>query len=307
MSEPVGVAILTPMPLEFGAVHAHLSDTRRIWHSAGTAAEVGTVPGVPWPVAVILTGEGNGDAGALAERVSAWLEPRMLLVVGVAGSLKEDVTLGDVVVATWVYGYHGGKEDNSGFHARPRAWRSHHRLTQAAGILAAIGDRLGEVARKPAVGAPQADRRRRRRAELPDQPAPAATARALQRRGGHRDGERGGHGRRLPPGQAARTDIRGISDLADGRKHLSDRAGLQPVAAAHAAAFAMAILRELPPDFAASPAPGRERRKRTSPAPAGGRSASRCPRSGRAIWACPRHEEPPSWSCACCPWHRGRR
>jgi hypothetical protein len=40
MSEPVGVAILTPMPLEFRAVHAHLRGSRRIWHPAGTAAEV---------------------------------------------------------------------------------------------------------------------------------------------------------------------------------------------------------------------------------------------------------------------------
>lgn len=140
MGESADVAILTPMPLEFQAVYAHLHGARRIWHRAGTAAEVGTVPGVTWPVAVILTGEGNGDAGALAERVSAWLKPRVLLVVGVAGALKEDVELGDVVAATWVYGYHGGKEDDTGFHARPRTWRSDHRLVQAAGLLAAIGN-----------------------------------------------------------------------------------------------------------------------------------------------------------------------
>ena len=58
MSESVGVVILTPMNLEYKAVRVHLQDSRQIWHPAGTAAEIGTVPGVPWPVAVVLTGEG---------------------------------------------------------------------------------------------------------------------------------------------------------------------------------------------------------------------------------------------------------
>jgi nucleoside phosphorylase len=255
MSEPVGVAILTPMPLEFGAVHAHLSDARRIRHSTGTAAEVGTVPGVPWPVAVILTGEGNGDAGALAERVSAWLEPRILLVVGVAGSLKEDVALGDVVVATWVYGYHGGKQDKSGSYARPRAWRSGHRLTQAAGIVAAIGDGWAKsLDSQPAVHlkpiasgdvllnsrtSPLRDQLREHYNDavaIEMESAGVMAAASL--------------GDRMPV-----LTVRGISDLADGRKHLSDRARLQPAAAAHAAAFAMALLRELPADFGTESGP----------------------------------------------------
>lgn len=253
MSEPVGVAILTPMPLEFKAVHAHLRDPRRIWHAAGTEAEVGTVAGVPWPVAVILTGEGNDDAGALAERVSAWLEPRLLLVVGIAGSLKKDVTLGDVVVATWVYGYHGGKEDRTGFHARPRAWRSHHALTQAAGILAAIGDGWAEpfasqpsVHLKPiAAGDVVLNSRTSPLREQLREHYNDAVAIEMESAGVMAAAS-------LGAGIPALT-VRGISDLADGRKHLSDRAGLQPAAAAHAAAFAMAILRELPADFAAGP------------------------------------------------------
>jgi nucleoside phosphorylase len=239
--------------MEFKAVHAHLRDSRRIWHPAGTAAEVGTVPGVPWPVAVILTGEGTGDAGALAERVSAWLEPRMLLVVGVAGGLKEDITLGDVVVATWVYGYHGGKEDDTGFHARPRTWRSHHRLTQAAGILAAIGNGWAKslesqpsVHLKPiaagdvVLNSRTSPLRRQLREHYNDAVAIEMESAGVMAAASLRD--------RMPV-----LTVRGISDLADGRKHLSDREGLQPVAAAHAATFAMAVLRELPADFAAEP------------------------------------------------------
>jgi nucleoside phosphorylase len=253
MSEPVGAAILTPMPLEFKAVHAHLRDSRRIWHPAGTAAEVGTVPGVPWPVAVILTGEGTGDAGALAERVSAWLEPAMLLVVGIAGALNEDVKFGDVVVATWVFGYHGGKEDDTGFHARPRAWRSHHRLTQAAGILAATGngwaktlDSQPSVHLKPVaagdvvLNSRASSLREQLREHYNDAVAIETESAGVMAAAYLRD--------RMPV-----LTVRGISDRADGRKHLSDRAGLQPVAAAHAATFAMAVLRELPADFAAGP------------------------------------------------------
>ena len=253
MSEPVGVAILTPMPLEFRAVHVHLSEARQIWHSAGTAAEVGTVPGVPWPVAVILAGEGTSDAGALAERVSAWLEPRMLLVVGIAGSLKKDVALGDVVVATLVYGYHGGKEDDAGFHARPRTWRGHHGLTQAAGILAAVGDGWAtSLERRPSVhlkpiaagdvllNSRKSSLRKQLHEHYNDAVAIEMESAGVMAAASLRD--------RLPV-----LTVRGISDLADGRKHLSDKEGLQPVAAAHAAAFAMALLRELPADFAAGP------------------------------------------------------
>jgi nucleoside phosphorylase len=216
---------------------------------------VGTVHGVPWPVAVILTGEGTGDASALAERVSAWLEPRMLFVVGVAGSLKKDVTLGDVVVATWVYGYHGGKEDKTGFHARPRTWRSHHRLTQAAGILAAIGNGWAKslesqpsVHLKPiaagdvVLNSRTSPLRQQLREHYNDAVAIEMESAGVMAAAGLRD--------RMPV-----LTVRGISDLADGRKHLSDQAGLQPTAATHAAAFAMAVLRDLPADFAVEPAP----------------------------------------------------
>lgn len=270
MSERVGAAILTPMPLEFKAVHAHLRDPRRIWHQSGTLAEVGTVPGVPWPVAVILTGEGTGEAGVLAERVATWLEPRMLLVVGVAGALKKDVKLGDVVAATWVYGYHGGKEDDTGSHARPRAWRSHHRLTQAAGILAALDhgwakslDSQPSVHLKPiAAGDVVLDSLTSPLRELLGERYNDAVAIETESAG--------------VMAAAHLTDrmpvltVRGISDRADGGKRVSDRAGRQPVAAAHAAAFAMAVLRELPADFAV----GLDGREETDAPGAGWRALS---------------------------------
>jgi nucleoside phosphorylase len=244
MGESVGVVIFTPMNLEYKAVRAHLQDSRQIWHPAGTAADIGTVSGLPWPVAIVLTGEGNAETGVLAERVSTWLRPRALLVVGVAGGLKDDIGLGDIVVATWVYGYHSGKESRSGFQARPRAWRSHHRLEQAArlaevkGTWAESGQPQPTVHFKPiAAGDVVLNSKASPLARQLQQTCNDAAAIEMESAGA-------ASAAHLSDSLPVLT-VRGISDKADGRKHLSDAAGLQPIAAAHAAAFTMAILREL--------------------------------------------------------------
>lgn len=264
MGESVGVAILTPMSLEFTAVQAHLHDPHQKRHPAGTAAIVGTVPGVPWPVAVIQTGEGNGDAGALAERVLDWLRPRALLVVGVAGTLKDDIELGDVVVATWVYGYHSGKEDTAGSHARPRSWPSDHSLTQAARMAAADDGWAESLGGRPTVHF--------KPIAAGDVLLSSLTGPLRQQLHDHYNDvaaiemeSAGVMAAAHLRGMAALT-VRGISDRADDGKQLSDQKGSQPAAAANAAAFAMAILRE-PPAAAAAADAGR-------PYAAGGRAAA---------------------------------
>jgi adenosylhomocysteine nucleosidase len=68
----------------------------------------------------------------LAERAVGLFTPEALLFVGVAGGLKDEAALGDVVVATRVYAYHGGKEGTNEFQARPRAWEASHYLEQLA-------------------------------------------------------------------------------------------------------------------------------------------------------------------------------
>ena len=133
------VVVLTPMNLEYKAMRAQLAQFQRIRHPEGTIFEVGKLPGTPWRVALLVTGEGNNTAAVLAERAISWFQPEALLVVGVAGGLKDDIELGDVVVATWVHGYHGGKEDAGGFRARPRGWAGTHLLEQAARHVEADG------------------------------------------------------------------------------------------------------------------------------------------------------------------------
>ncbi|WP_449342561.1 phosphorylase family protein [Streptomyces aurantiogriseus] len=86
------------------------------------------MPGTPWTVAIAELGEGALTAAALTTRIVSELHPEALLFVGVAGGLKDDLEIGDVVVGTKVYAIHGGKEAADGFLARPEAWRGSHRL-----------------------------------------------------------------------------------------------------------------------------------------------------------------------------------
>jgi nucleoside phosphorylase len=96
-SDPVpgGVLVLTALDLEYEAVRAHLSDLREHAHPAGTLFETGWLPGGR-QVTIAVTGEGNQGAAVLAERGIAMFRPRAVMFVGVAGALKDDISLGDV-------------------------------------------------------------------------------------------------------------------------------------------------------------------------------------------------------------------
>lgn len=242
------VVVLTALPLEYIAVRAGLTQLRRSAHRrGGTGFEVGYLPGTSVRIAVARTGDGNVSAAVLAERAISTFEPLALLFVGVAGALKNDVALGDVVVATRVYAPHGGKEESDEFLARPRAFEAPHELLDLAQHLAIT---------RPWDGV-WADGSRRRFA-LHFKPIAAAevvlnsrdTPLARQLRSHYNDAA-AIEMESVGAAQAAHLNqslpmltVRGVSDRADGDKGTSDAEGWQGAAASNAALFAMALIRE---------------------------------------------------------------
>jgi nucleoside phosphorylase/tetratricopeptide (TPR) repeat protein len=83
-----------------------------------------------WEVIVGQTGMGNGRASSATTIGINEFKPDVAIFVGVAGGIK-DVSLGDVVASSKIYGYEIGKETNE-FRPRPDVPGAAHRLIQRA-------------------------------------------------------------------------------------------------------------------------------------------------------------------------------
>lgn len=239
------VVVLTALNLEYAAVRERLISPEPYRHARGTQFEMGTLPGRRGRVVLGLTGKGNQTSAVLAERAIQEFSPKALLFVGVAGALW-DTPLGDVVVATNVYAYHGGTSEDDGLKARPRAWESPHGITQTASHLA----RLGKWARhtppedpRPrvhfgpiAAGEIVQNSRISHEAEWIRQTYSDALAIEMEGAGI----AQAGHLSDTPVAV-----VRGISDHADGEKATESDRKWQPIAAANAAAFAIDLAEEL--------------------------------------------------------------
>ena len=123
--------VLTAIQAETEAVLRHL-DHQITTRAVDTWFHIGQF-GL-WTVAVAEVGPGNAPAATIGVRAFTHFKPEVAAFVGVAGGLK-DVLLGDVVVATKVYGYESGKETSRGFHTRPDVQTSDHELQTRARVI----------------------------------------------------------------------------------------------------------------------------------------------------------------------------
>ncbi|WP_225827389.1 5'-methylthioadenosine/S-adenosylhomocysteine nucleosidase [Streptomyces naphthomycinicus] len=249
------VLVLTALALEYAAVRPYIAGREDRTHPGnGTFVEVGHLPGTPWQVACAELGEGARNTAALTASLIGWLRPEAVLFVGVAGSLKEDVALGDVVVGTKVYGVHGGKQTPEGLLLRPEAWSGSHALLSAA--RTAVRDLSGVRTHFKPIAT----------ADVLLADAGAEIARHVREHYNdaaafEMEGAGAAHAAHVENRQAL--VVRGISDRANAEKSVADAGGSQERAAARAAAVAVAVLRTYRPrggshDDAGEEHPGRQ-------------------------------------------------
>lgn len=251
------VVILTALNLEYAAVRAQLTDLQPYRHPRGTRFEIGAVPGSRCRVVLGLAARGNQATAALAERAIEEFSPAAMLFVGVAGALWDGIALGDVVVATKVYAYHGGTSEDDGLKSRPASWEIPHEFAQLAAHVERTGGwtaglptgalvptvRFGPIAAGEIV---QNSRNSREAAYIRERYNDAL---AIEMEGA--GAAQAGHLSGTPVAV-----IRGISDMADGTKTSGGDGSWQPRAAANAAAFAVRLAQELIVDRLQTGTPG---------------------------------------------------
>ncbi|MFF6785408.1 5'-methylthioadenosine/S-adenosylhomocysteine nucleosidase [Streptomyces sp. NPDC012510] len=237
-THPVSAVVLTALPVEYDAVRALLTDLdpEELVHEDGARVEVGRIEGTSWIVAVSELGEGAVHAAARATQIVGWLRPEVLLFVGVAGGLKDDIEIGDVVVGTKVYGIHGGKQTSKGFQARPEVWHGSARLVPAArSALRGLPDVRGHLKPIACGDVVLADDRSALAEHIRHHYNDACAI--------EMEGSGAAHAAHLN-GQLDALVIRGISDCANRHKHKADASGTQDLASKQAAAVAVAVLRK---------------------------------------------------------------
>ena len=242
------VVILTALNLEYEAVRARLADPHLHGYVEGTRFEIGTVPGTECRVALGLTGKGNQSAGILATLAMKQFTPLAVLFVGVAGALWDGTPLGDVVVATHVYDYRGGTSEDDGLKARPRTWEAPHWILQIASHVSRTADWIATGNVPLGERAPQVHFAPIAAGEIVQNSRTSYEARLLREH--YNDAlaiemEGAGIAKAGHLGEVPVAIIRGISDMANGTKSTTGDGAWQPRAAAHAAAFAIRLTKEL--------------------------------------------------------------
>jgi nucleoside phosphorylase len=124
--------ILTAHTVDYQAVRVHLTELEEETHPQGTVYEVGqfSVNGQTWEVAIAEIDNSNASAASEAERAIGHFKPDVILLVGAATGIK-DVSPGDVVVATKVYGYESGRAEDE-FRPQPEVQQPSYQFRERA-------------------------------------------------------------------------------------------------------------------------------------------------------------------------------
>lgn len=255
------VLIVTALPLEMRAVRAHLSTLGAAQGRYGTIYECGqfVAEGCDWLVVVAESGAGTHPAHALVSAAQLDFDDfELIILVGIAASRKAEAQIGSVVAANYLYLPSTGKFDPTlGHTGRPRTLNIDRRLVGLAQKVerdaewtARIRDPLrctlphqgDEIYPKPfpplAFVAPIASIE-----AVSADPNSEPETHIASNYGDTLAIEMEGYGA-VYAADLERTPlivIRGISDMRIGKTPGSDVV-LQPIAAAHASAFAFELL-----------------------------------------------------------------
>lgn len=243
--DTVEAVFLTALAVEFSAVTAQLTDRHERVEN-GTLYELGRFAVSPsqscW-IAVVQTGMGNAPSAMATERALSFFKPTFAFFVGIAGGLKDDLSLGAVVAADKVYGYELGKSGEE-FLTRPDTPNPTYEAVQRAHAVERKAQWQARI--KPApVPLPKAFVKPIAAGE---KVLISEKSESLQRiRKTYSDAyavamEEYGFGvaSRTHP-QVCFAVVRGISDLIE-NKASADASGSHEVAARHATAFALEML-----------------------------------------------------------------
>jgi len=250
--------ILTTVDHESRAVKAHLTNPEILIGEKGAFYEYGRFsdPAGDWLIVHAITSQGNSDAGLVTSMAfQEFGSFQVLMFVGVAGSLKEDIPIGSVVVGDYVYNGHSAKVGDSETLVRPHGLAPPLELLTAARGLIHLGEWVDLIRAPAGMVLPN-------RADYPCDFPPSAfikgivsveevvagdkSARYVLLRSHFNDAgavEMEGWGvmNAAHYQSAPAIIVRGISDMCAGKDHTTDKLH-QPIAATHAAAFAFSVL-----------------------------------------------------------------
>lgn len=140
------VVIFTALQVEHRAVCKHLprfteESYKGTIYNRGTFMTINQV----WDVVVTCINAGNSGISAEVERAIERFSPRVILLVGVAGAMKQELKIGDVVVGTKIYKYETGKALAHDILPRPDVNKSDHALVERAKAVAQKLDWLNRI------------------------------------------------------------------------------------------------------------------------------------------------------------------